>query len=67
MNVIGQDEASVTLDTVAGKVVGISKVLVDFAKSSVKASEEQAKADRQLAAVAGRGHRRIRAPRRPPR
>ena len=53
LNVIGQDEASVTLDTVAGKVVGISKVLVDFAKSSVKASEEQAKADRQLAAVAG--------------
>ena len=53
LNILGKDEASVSLDSVQGKVLGLGKVLADFAKQSVKAFEDQAKADRQLAAVAG--------------
>lgn len=53
LNILGNDEASVSLDSVQGKVLGLGKVLLDFSKTSVKAFEEQAKADRQLAAVAG--------------
>lgn len=53
LNILGKDEASVSLDSVQGKVLGLGKVLLDFAKQSVKAFEEQSRADRQLAAVAG--------------
>lgn len=53
LNILGKDEASVSLDSVQGKVLGLGKVLLEFSKSSVKAFEEQSRADRQLAAVAG--------------
>lgn len=53
LNILGNDEASVSLDSVQGKVLGLGKALLEFSKSSVKAFEDQAKADRQLAAVAG--------------
>ena len=53
LNILGNDEASVSLDSVQGKVLGLGKALIEFSKSSVKAFEDQAKADRQLAAVAG--------------
>ena len=53
LNILGNDEASVSLDSVQGKVLGLGKALLEFSKSSVKAFEEQSRADRQLAAVAG--------------
>lgn len=53
LNILGNDEASVSLDSVQGKVLGLGKALLDFSKTSVKAFEEQSKADRQLAAAAG--------------